>query len=88
MDGLIPLAFLFLLLLIVNAGFNLFCGLCLFFVATNRAVSTVKRTIPTGVAAQVENSDGKRMIVDAALIQEVQKENAEIDRMVERWTQI
>lgn len=88
MESFYPLAFLFLLLLVINAGFNLFCGLCLFFVATDKAIGRVKKSLPTGVAAEVENSDGKRMIVDAALVQAMQKENAEIDRMVERWTQI
>ena len=85
---LFPLAFLFLLLLVINASFNLFCGLCILCVAGNNAITHIKKVLPTGVTAQVEDAEGKRYSISPDELERLKAQDDEINRMVERWTQI
>lgn len=86
MEALFPLAFLFLLLLVVNACFNLFCGLCVVFVCGNQAITKLKQALPTGVTAQIEDFEGRRRPVTPEELEARRREDEEINRMVERWT--
>lgn len=84
---LFHIALLFLLVLLVNAIFNLFCGLCVFYVASRETVKAMRANVPTGVQGTLEDSDGIRHIISGEELQRLRESDAEINRMVDAWTQ-
>lgn len=81
---LFPLAVLFMLMLVFNAAFNLFCGLCAAAIVW-RDLSTKSQlfqtTIKPGAYHAVEDSHGiKHIVTDEEL-----KQTKERDKEFEQW---
>ncbi len=82
MEPLLPIAFLFMLMLVFNAAFNLFCGLiaaCIVWRDLSTKSQLFQTTIKNGVYHSVEDHNGIRHTVTAEDLKEAKSREREFE---------
>lgn len=82
MEACLPIAVLFMVLLVFNAAFNLFCGLCAACIVWRDLVAkpSIETTIKNGVYRSVEDANGIRHLVTDDDLKEAVAKTKEFDQ--------